>query len=302
MSLERPSRQGPDAKALIESSEGITHKKLLAQFDNPHTLELNGKPVDVVDIVPEDLKTEVPTLVIPGFSATPEALKDSIIRIAEAGRRVISAYAPHGIPSERAEGDLPPAEMRKLELLLSLLEKKELQKINVIANSEGAISVAVAAVLYPEKFENIVLVEPAGIVGTVSALELIRRTLADAADQASNKDLGRAQYPAPRSVGIKSILSNLVATVQEIRSIGQADITPALAEIHSKGIGVSIIHAVDDKVFSMEKVLQMVHANMLDGFYSIKGNHMSLYERDPIGRAAEAALSALEFKKANAKK
>jgi len=80
----------------VESRIPKNELSLLDQFSSTEDIEVNGKNIKVVDIEPKDRKTETPTLMIGGFSATPDALKDSILQTAEAGRRVISAYAPHG--------------------------------------------------------------------------------------------------------------------------------------------------------------------------------------------------------------
>ncbi len=275
---------------------------LLEQFNHPESIEIDGESFDVVDITPEKLKTKIPTIIVPGFSATPEALKNLILDTAGAERRVISAYAPHGIKTDKEHPDLPDAEMRKLELLLKLIEIKGLEKMNIIANSEASIYVTAAAVLYPEKFENIVLIDPAGLIGKDSTLQLLKRVVDDTKTEGKLKKtfqngVGISKYPSPRSVGVKSILSNPSASFQEIQAIANSDITQALEEIHKNGIGVSIIHGADDKMFPMDKVQQMVKGNMVDGFYSVWGSHNSIYQYDPFGQAAEAALTALENKK-----
>lgn len=277
-----------------EAEEGY----LLDQFERAEKIKLNETEIEIVDISPRELKTEVPTFLMPGFSATPLALKDAILRTAESGRRVISAYAPHGIDTARNENtELPEAEMRKLETLLTLIEAKGAKKINVIATSESAIYVTAAAVLYPEKFANIILVEPAGLIGEDSFLGLIKRTAKDmSAQQKMDSNWQKAKFPSPASVGAKSILSNIGASIREIQAISKADIREALQKIHQSGIGISIIHAVDDKVFPMERVQQMVKSDMIDGFYSVEGVHGSIYIYEPYGRIAEMALCALEEK------
>lgn len=299
----------------IPTSGEPQEQSLPEQFDNKDNLvELNGKKIRVVDIAPAERKTEVPTLIMPGFSATPEALKDSILRTAEAGRRVISAYAPHGIEVQEERGaDLPEAEARKLEMMMRLIDAKGPDKVNVIANSESSIYVAAAAMLYPEKFSHIVFVEPAGLIGEDSFLELIKRVLADIKEEKTHDaEKEKVAYPSPASVGIKSVLSNIRASIKEVQAIAQADIFTALEKIHESGIGVSIIHAVDDKVFPMDRVQQkmeekirermgrleeMAGIGMIDGFYSVTGTHNSIYQYEPYGRVAEQALSALEEKR-----
>jgi hypothetical protein len=268
--------------------ENIREEELVEQFDDAESIDLKGEQIKIIDIAPEKLKTEVATLMVPGFSATPEDMKDAIIQTAETGRRVISAETPHGI-------DANEASERKLEAILQTIEGKGLDKVNVITNSEGAIYVTAAAALFPEKFENIVLIEPAGLIGKGSFWGVLERFAQDAREETrKHKSQPKLKYPAPRVIGVKQILSDLFASIKEVNAIAKADITETLKKLHELGIGVSIIHAVDDKVFPMEKVQKMVKANMIDGFYSVKGTHNSIYRYEPFGRAAEAALSALE--------
>src|SRR3989344_676957 len=232
-------------KLILRGIEESQESRLLRQFDNPEKIDFNSEKIEVVDIAPEKLKSEKPTLFMPGFLATPEVMKDAILRTAEAGRRVISADAPHGINVPENKSELPEAEARKLELLLQIIEKKGIDKVNVISASEGSIYVTAAALLYPEKFENIVLIEPAGLIGKDSFMELLKRTSADMKEarlQDASKEKNR--YPSPASVGIKSVLSNIFASAKEVQAIAHSDITGALEQIHKSGIGVSIIHAV----------------------------------------------------------
>lgn len=281
----------------IESGANLQEDPLVEQFNHPEEIEINGEVVEVMDIAPPELKTDTPTIVVPGFSATPEALKDAILRTAEAGRRVISADAPHGVKTERKDTGLPGAEARKIEVLLGLIEAKDLEKVNVIANSEASIYTAAAAALFPEKFKNIVLVEPAGLIGNDSFFKLLKRVQEDLKKERERESrMQRVKYPASEAIGRRSIRSNIIASIREVRAMAHADITPLLEQAHKQGVGISIIHAVEDRVFPMERVQQMVKSHMIDGFYSVEGTHNSIYQFEPFGRAAEKALSALERK------
>lgn len=238
--------------AYEDQCENPKEAYLLQQFDNPEKIELNGEIIDVVDIAPTELKSETPTVIVPGFSATPETLKDLIIRTAEVGRRVISAEAPHGIDTDGKQAELPEAEMRKMEVLWQILENKKLDKINVIANSEAAIYVTTLAALHPERFSNIVLVEPAGLIGEDKFFKLLKRFVQDAREEEKQaKFKKKVKYPSSLSTGVKSILSNMPASIREVSAISNSDITKTLQRVRKSGVGISIIHAVDDKVFPM---------------------------------------------------
>jgi pimeloyl-ACP methyl ester carboxylesterase len=296
--FEKPSTS-PENTEPVNREEKSVVEKLVKAFDRPKQMNIYGQNFDVVDIQPETLKTSTPTIYVPGFSATPEALKDPIIRMAEAGRRVISAYAPHGVKGELEHESLPKIEAQKLDLFLQLIEYKKLGKVNVVANSEASLYVVIAATLFPEKFENIVLVDPAGLIGKDGAFQLLQRVVEDMKKEGQLKgnlpqSVRPSEFPSPRSVGMKSILSNVKASIQEIQAISTADIADALREIHTNGIGVSIIHGADDRIFPMERLQEMVTSDMVSGFYSVAGSHNSIYQYEPYERAVEAALTALE--------
>jgi len=76
------------------------------QFDQKGTLHIDNQALDVVDIKPEQLKTEVPTFYAPGWAVGLKTHKKAILALAEGsadaqgikrGREVLSIDAVHGI-------------------------------------------------------------------------------------------------------------------------------------------------------------------------------------------------------------
>ncbi len=267
-------------------------------IDKPGKVRLNNEDVDVVDIYFGKNKTYRATIVLPGFSATPESLKNLILSVAESGRRVISAYAPHGIKSGRKISDLPEAEARKAELLLRLIEIKGLNKVNIIGHSEASIYATAVTILIPEKIENLILISPAGLIGKDNIFSLLRRVIEDEKERARQRGtFKKLRYPSPISVTIQSILSDPLASMKEALAIARSDITSALSKVRQLGVGVSIVHTVDDRFFPMERMQEIVTPEMVDGFYSVRGTHNALYFYEPFGRIALVALVALERKR-----
>jgi pimeloyl-ACP methyl ester carboxylesterase len=284
----------------VKTNSDSQEQALFEQFNHPEKFELNGMIIKVVDIQPQKLKTNIPTIVVPGFSATPDTLKDLILQTALAGRRVISAYAPHGISLKTKNKDvnLPEAEMRKLELLLQLISVKNFSRVNVIANSEGAIAVTTAATLYPDKFANIILIDPAGLIGDDNFFQLAKRKMADAeAEELFLPKFKKVRYPASKIDAIESFLINIPASLKEIHAIAHSDITENLKKIHEAGIGLKIIHGIDDKIFPLEKVRAMIDEKTLCCLQEVEGSHNMIYSFEPYGRQAEQALTDLEQKK-----
>lgn len=271
------------------------------QFSNKEVMELPGGKVEVVDIKPDKEKDEVPTLVAPGWAATPEVLKDNILTLAEEGRRTISINSPHGIETQKVE-NFPEAELKKVAAVMEVLKEKKIDKIDAVAHSEAGINIAIAATLYPEKFRNIVLVDPGGMVGEDNLGRLIKdfsndivikQTMDSLKDPERIKPIVRALKEAG-----KSILAGPKETVKEVLAISKTQIHELLKGLKEQGIGITIIHGVDDRAFPMDKVQKIAKMDQLDGFISVKGTHNEFYLKPKVyTRLADQALTALAAKK-----
>lgn len=173
------------------------------QFNNPVIKEIYGGELEVYDIIPEELKTNIPTIVAPGWSANAELFKDNMRELSKRGRRSLSFGNYHGVKTNQETPlDIPNVEWRKIAALMGTIESKKIEKADVIAHSEGAIYTLLAAKMYPEKFRNIVLVNPAGFIEGDSALKLTARFSLDVGKQYLRAALnGNAYSPALGRVG-----------------------------------------------------------------------------------------------------
>lgn len=270
---------------------------LSTQFKNPEVFTFNGKAIEVVDLQPNIPKTETPVVLAPGWSATPETHKQSILTLAELGRRTISIKSYHGIKANKIE-NLPDAELRKTAAVIKVLNQKEIEKADFIGHSEAGVYLTIAATLYPEKFRNIVLVNPAGLIGKDNVVSLSLRLSADILQEIINS-FQNQHHIEPILVSfkeaIKSIASNPLQSLKEGIAASNSQIQQQLENLKEKGIGISIIHAGKDILFPMDRVQEIVNTNQLHGFYSTVGTHSQFFldfQRFTI--AADEVLTALE--------
>ncbi|MCH8209128.1 MAG: alpha/beta hydrolase [Nitrospinae bacterium] len=275
-----------------------------SKFKQVERLERTGGKVEVYDIKPENQKSEIPTVLAPGWAATPEVFKENIRVLTGLERRVISVNAPHGIETASME-EYPDAELRKAAALISVLEEKNIEKIDAIGHSDAGIYLIIAATLYPERFRNIVLIDPSGMIGedTVprllveSSMELIGEVVRGIKDRTIRKPLFRHNIVAGKVIG-----KNPIRSFREILAITDFQIQDLLRDLKKKGVGISIIHGVDDKFFPIDKVGQIANKDMVDGFYSVKGSHNEIFlNPEKYTKLAENALSSLEAKAAKKK-
>ncbi|MEK7547189.1 MAG: alpha/beta hydrolase [Patescibacteria group bacterium] len=281
-------------------------KNLEEQFAHPERIRIGEEEVDVYDISPEERKTEIPTVLAPGFSATPMAHEQNILGLAEAGRRVISVDSPHGLAEHGIKENLASkhaeVELAKLSAIIKALDERGVEQADVVAHSEGGIYMALAASLYPGRFRNMVFVEPGGMIGKDNVFRLGKSMAHELAGQTVNEarrtDSDRyAEKLRSPLIPLRVIASNLKRAWGSVKAIADSDIIDILKDLKVQGVGISIIHGVDDKVFPMERVQKEVSADAITGFYSVRGGHNEIFTRPKqYTKAVDLALDALEAK------
>lgn len=302
-------------KLTVPESPLSDREKIKLQLKRPEKIDLyEGEVMKVVDVKPEKPKTDIPTFWLRGWGATVEVHEDNIINLAERGRRTLAIDAPSGISSANLEESatergqaIPDIELRKMAALLKTLDEKGIEQTDIVAHSEGAIYGALAALLRPEKFRNMVLVDPAGMVGEDKTSRLVKGAVLDIVLQTARiykKLLTKQGFEAFKqsNTAAKSLaqvfVSNPRHTVESIGVIAYSQIHEILKTLKDLGIKIAIVHAVDDKFFPMDKVQSQTTAEMADGFYSVKGTHNQLYlHPEQYTALVDSALDALEAKR-----
>jgi pimeloyl-ACP methyl ester carboxylesterase len=291
-----------------------------SQYSHKESFVINGAQVNTVDIKPENQKEEVPVLIAPGWGATMESFKPGLKVLSEKGRRVVSLDQPRKggtIPQSQNEEiekwykekgqkypDFPSEELRKAQTILGLLEQKNLEKADVIAHSEGAINVCIAAMLEPEKFKGrtIILYSPAGVIGKDNIFRLQKGAAATTSRTETVSDIPVTEKETEYLESTKHITpdylkANPLRALKETWAISRANIEEMLRYIRSKGIKVILVGAVDDTMFPMDKMQQNVKSDFVDGFVSVKGGHMQIQVHPEIFMSAiETMLPKAEQK------
>ena len=286
----------------IKNSEGFEEK-----FAKKKTIEVLDAKLEAIDVKPDFLKTETPILFAPGWGGTLEAYKDSIETLYEKNRRVLSlTHARKGADKKLMDSELkkqyPADELRKSMALLALIDEGNIEKVDAVAHSEGAINTAIAASLRPEKFRNIVFVNPAGLIGPDKFPKLAGRfnlngiqTFFDAIF--NKEELKRIRLQRLTKEVIKYISQNPARALKESVAISQSEIYAMLEDLHDEGIGIFIVNGVGDPVFPMDKMQKILKADKIDGFLSVKGGHNEIISNpEKYAAAAEEVLDKAEKK------
>lgn len=270
------------------------------QYNNPEIVEIDGQKLEIIDLKPPTLKTEVPLVIVPGWSATAKVLRENIIILAKLGRRVIVISAPHGIETEDTE-NYPLAELRKTAALLWGIKHKGFNKVDAVSHSEAGVFLAIGAMENSDKFRNLIFVSPAGMIGRDTLARLTRDFTSDIIGQTV-----KGLFREPRRLGkisrsfweaTKAVLDDPKKTWEEIKSMVNYQIPDLLAELKKQGHGISIIHGVSDKTFPMDRVQKLTNRGIVDGFVSVKGSHNEMYLKPhPFTEWVDHLLDAMEKK------
>jgi pimeloyl-ACP methyl ester carboxylesterase len=276
------------------------------QFAHPERVRLGGEEVNLYDIAPKKLKFETPTVFAPGFSATPIVHEPNIVGIAKDGRRVIAVDSPQGLErptvTEQDAAGHAEVELAKLSSIMEALNERGIEKTDGVAHSEGGVYLILAAWLNSDKFRNIVLVEPGGMIGKDNVFRLVKgmanELVGQFKDEAKRTDLDRQpkKLQSPM-LPLRAIGADLRRSWGSVKAIAESDIIEMLKDLKDRGIHVSIIHGVDDKVFPMDRVQKELGPDAITGFYSVRGGHNEVFLRpEQYTGAISAALDALDAK------
>ena len=290
----------------FEQSKSESVVSFEEQFEDKQTFELFGGTVEYVDIKPEHQKSDVPVIFALGWGETPETFKDSIRVMSERGRRVISiSHARGGGKVDRGEikGDYPEEELRKSFAILKILEEKNISKADVVAHSEGGINTAIAATIETARFRNIIFVNVGGLIGSDKfpklagrfSMNFIQEALLLGTEQDPTRTLRIAKTVSETT---KYILKNPLRALKESVAISASETDEMLGSLHDKGVGIVVMNGVDDPVFPVKKMQEIVKREQIDGFLSVEGGHNEIFANpEKFIPAIDNMLDTLEKRK-----
>ncbi len=290
------------------------------QFSLVENYKVAGGMAEVVDIHPDTPKSTVPVLIAPAWACTTETYKPAIGTLVGLGRRVVAFNHPRRgdnmSTTQRPTGkNYPTEQLRKALNIIGIMEQKGIKKTDVIAHSEGAVNTVIAATLYPQKFRDIVLFGPAGLIGKDTFIRLlsgfssqVKRPESLLETSGNDKVIGYKDIPVTETEkwvtttslkeAVKYFAANPVRAIREGIDLANSQIHEMLYELHDKGIGIVVISSIDDPAFPMERMQQIVKTGMLDGFLCVRGGHGQLGSHPELYvGAAEGMLAALEAKR-----
>ena len=252
--------------------------------------------VDVYDVVPEKLKIfSIPVFICPGWVEVPLSWSKHIDRLVELDYRVIAFDAPHGLPIPTQPGPWGHIlgalfiERQKMATLIAIMNAMNIKQADLIGRSEGAMWALLTAHHHSERVRNIVLQNPAGLIGQDWIIPFLIRWRRDMRQTALNEENDPAPYaPVPAwTVWAQSYLR----TAREVIALMFANSRRQLCEARVNGHKVALITTDHDRLFPVELIRR--HTEGLMNTYSeLRGSHTSFFCRP--AEFADTLAGALE--------
>lgn len=310
-----------------------TERSFAEQFRDREAIETEGGKVETVDINPDAGGT--PYMLIPAWACTANVYEPAIENFAEGYKsdedtmenpnepkqkaRVLmfdaARFGGSAVSSSEEVNKYPEEEIRRANAILGVLDAKGIEKVNAVGHSEGAINLVLAAMVNPEKFESLTLFAPAGLIGKDTFTRLLKGfagqgTRAESLNGIRSKDGSIVMPEIPvtetrKKVGAVSAkegalyaLKNPYRAMKEGIGISNSQIHEALRYLHEKGVMISVVTGVDDPVFPMKRIQEIVKSDMLDGFLSVRGGHGEIGNHPELYvEAIKSVIHSMEKKK-----
>lgn len=284
-----------------KGSEILNSSSFDAQFSNQESIQTSGGRVSLVDTRPEMLNDNTPIFLSPGWIATLPTYKGVLKEAYDSGRRMFTIRYNRGTAgSIQGETEYPMTEIKKVQSIIGAMKAKGIPQVDAIAYSEGAINTVIAAKLYPDKFRNIVLVNPQGIIGEDQKHKLTGRLLSMLTrDMLSVVTDGKRRKSLIKGAieSAKYIAQNPKRALTEIREISTSDVLIMLKDLHKQGIGIAIVSGENDSLFPTNEIVErLIKEKFAVDLYRVPGRHTDFAVSQEMTKTAINALNHLKIK------
>lgn len=249
------------------------------KFNKKETIDIAGTLLKFADISPAQDVEPIPILLAPGWAGDKAMFKDVLYSFYKKNYRVLFLSHPTHVKTSKNKKDVLRIENRKAQEILTVIEKSGVDFVDAVFYSEGGINGILAAIKNPEKFRNIILVDPGGFMKEDKVSRLIYRFVMEIIQLVKDSIFipeNRKKLLRVEKEVLTYVTKNPIRTLKEAEEIATEDVMEMLKILHKKGIGISIIHSASDKVFPIKKIRKNVDSEMVDYFYPTKGSHFEL--------------------------
>lgn len=207
---------------------------------------------------------------------------------------------------ELPESTYPKPQVERAVVMNEVLAQKGIEKVDLVAHSEGGLNGTIAAAQQPDRFRHFVLVAQPGVTDTQSYVEIVKRAIRNKKftdtdkDEAAPERLSRHERSEQEIKGWVKDRGVVKGTIESMNP-GRVDVSDEVRELHGIGHGVSIVAGADDEMLPMKEYQRdkagagrSADSLGVDGFYSVASGHAEMeINGEEYGYLANSALDAL---------
>jgi pimeloyl-ACP methyl ester carboxylesterase len=234
------------------------------KFDKKVTLDLPNGRVSYRDIEPQKVgedTSDIPLLMLPGWSMQSPILKDVTSEFYNEGQHVVTVDIEGGGKGVKGEGS---SEInRQAELLNSVVNALGKDKVDLTGQSQGVLTVLSLARLHPEtlaKIRSIVLVSGVGLGEGEGLIDLGIRQLAEGSRYGkTEKDEG--QKAIDKMVGgmvAGNVLKHPIKAWKELNAIAKQNEYATLEQVKEAGVKIAIMQGEQDKLAGTDRLWKKI--------------------------------------------
>ena len=285
-------RKTPKETAGQEREQAAKDIQFNEKWKNPQKIMTQlGETITLYDLKPEHEKTPVPVMLWGGFSGVADHAKKNLREFYALDRRSMTVEESHGVDYDRRSMPLDKraldSEYRKVTANIAALDSAGVEKTDAIAHSKGCIEVLLAATAHPERFRNIILIEPAGMNLHESLVDIIvRNQLGDLPSLKRELEAIERSEPGYQwdihpddsdiddiTLSGREITRHPIRSLKEIYSMAKIRVVDLLRGLKEKGIGIAIVQGVDDEMFRSEEMIgkPLTHEALIRQQYTMTG-------------------------------
>jgi pimeloyl-ACP methyl ester carboxylesterase len=258
--------------------------------------EREKPPHEVLFFAPNgELMDETPIVFMPGWLGIAADYKESLATLASNTQRNVIGWNdikgtkignevryPH-------ETDTFTTQLEKVIAMDALLDLLHVHEADVIAHSEGCVHALILEDEHQNRFSEMVLINPAGIVNNTSMLSLIRGGMQEGLHRVRSKGTNGtpANYmaTADKTFVSGSLSQKLDIAVHGIKSmwgLSRTDIRHIFEELRNEGIKISITSGEEDKLFLTTDLEHASVDEMVDLFVPVAKTDHNGFLVDPV--------------------
>ena len=253
-----------------------------------YTIRIDGIVHRYIDSKPGDLESAT-VCIVPGWNQTIEVWLPAITELDRLGYRTIMMEAPHGItrPFDEHESlkHIPTIMLQKAQAHIHLLDDLGITQTDVIAQSQGGIDSLVATIMRPKLFHNIILFNPAGMVGPDRLPFLLGRFTLEAVRDVLLHMRHTARYSREKTNQriVWQMLKHPFKSTQSAHAITKVRLEELIELIQTRcNSQIVCIAGSEDTLFPIAKMRTRASLETLGGFLTVRGNHVDIFRRPKI--------------------